>query len=119
MKVSSRPMLASFVSSHKYDVYRLHARDDPIAPGLPFACAFTAGKNPSIQILYKHYLFSSHTDAKRGGVPILAVATQDGTVELLNVGKRQELDIGSYASHRKMLNDLFLDRATAYNHTDP
>ena len=44
-EVSSRPVLTSFVSSHKCDVYRLHARDDPIAPGLPFACAFTGGKN--------------------------------------------------------------------------
>ncbi|KAF8520119.1 WD40-repeat-containing domain protein [Gautieria morchelliformis] len=72
-EVSSRPLLASFVSSHKTDVYRLHSRDDPVAPGLPFACAFT-------------------TDAKRGGVAVLAVATQDGTVELLNVGKRRDWD---------------------------
>lgn len=57
MKVSSRPMLASFVSSHKYDVYRLHARDDPIAPGLPFACAFTAGKN----LQYRYYINSTYS----------------------------------------------------------
>jgi denticleless len=43
-EVSSRPLLASFVSSHKSDVYRLHSRDDPIARGMPFACAFTSGK---------------------------------------------------------------------------
>ncbi|KAF8592522.1 WD40 repeat-like protein [Ramaria rubella] len=70
---STRPLLKSFVSSNKSDVWRFHSRDDPIAPGLPFACAFTS-------------------DAKRGGAPLLAVATEDGTIELLNVAKRQGWD---------------------------
>jgi denticleless len=92
-EVSSRPLLASFVSSHKTDVYRLHSRDDPVTPGLPFACAFTSGRNHPAN----NYEGISHfflLDAKRGGVAVLAVATQDGTVELLNVGKRRDWDFG-------------------------
>ena len=43
VEVSSKPILASFVSSYKSDVYKLQSQDDSIAPGLPFACAFTSG----------------------------------------------------------------------------
>ncbi|KIJ56517.1 hypothetical protein M422DRAFT_197447 [Sphaerobolus stellatus SS14] len=71
--LSSRPLLESFVSSHKSDVYNLHSKLEPTGPALPFACAFT-------------------TSSKNGGIPLLAIATQEGSVEILNLSKRQDWD---------------------------
>ncbi|KDQ64764.1 hypothetical protein JAAARDRAFT_28403 [Jaapia argillacea MUCL 33604] len=67
--VSTRPILQSFVSSHKSDLYRCHSirPDGCLTP--PYACAYTNG-------------------AKRGESPLLAVATEQGTVHILDTSKR-------------------------------
>ncbi|KAF5364003.1 hypothetical protein D9756_000821 [Leucocoprinus leucothites] len=73
LDISTRPVLESFVSSLKSDVYTcqsLHANSF-LTP--PYACAY------------------SHA-AKSGGVPLLAVATEEGTVQIINTSKRKPWD---------------------------
>lgn len=36
--------------------------------------------------------------AKRGGTPLLAVATEQGSVHILNTSRRQDWDTGTYIS---------------------
>ncbi|KAF8528884.1 WD40-repeat-containing domain protein, partial [Hysterangium stoloniferum] len=71
--VTTRPILNSFVSSNKSDVYQLRSQDSPLVPNLAFACAFSR-------------------DGKKGGKSVLAIATQEGLVELLDVRKRRDWD---------------------------
>ncbi|KAF8268292.1 WD40-repeat-containing domain protein [Lactarius quietus] len=66
------PQLRAYVSSHKTDVFKCDSdrSDSFFTP--PYACAY------------------SHV-AKRGGIPHLAVATEQGTVYIWDTSKREEL----------------------------
>ncbi|CCM02813.1 uncharacterized protein FIBRA_04925 [Fibroporia radiculosa] len=72
--LSTRPILRSFVSSNKTDVFRCYATEGQHMSN-PYACGY------------------SH-DAKRGGTHLLAIATESGAVHVLNATKRDEWDCG-------------------------
>lgn len=64
-----------------------------------------------VRMARSHVLMMIHqkrSDAKRGGIPILAVAVQEGMIELLNVSKRRDWDLGPCASffHIHVYRDL-------------
>ncbi|KAL0581957.1 hypothetical protein V5O48_000014 [Marasmius crinis-equi] len=70
---ASTSILQSFVSSNKSDVFKWDALDDGfINP--PYACSY------------------SHS-AKSGGTPHLALATEHGSVHILDTRKRQDWDV--------------------------
>ncbi|KAG1753781.1 WD40-repeat-containing domain protein [Suillus paluster] len=73
MFLPSRNILQSFVSSNTSDVFKCHSRtvDSFVTP--PYACAYSNG-------------------AKRDGVPLLAVATEQGSINILDTTKRREWD---------------------------
>ncbi|KAG1718237.1 WD40-repeat-containing domain protein [Suillus occidentalis] len=81
MLLPSRNILQSFVSSHTSDVFKCHSRtvDSFVTP--PYACAYSNGMRSLFEI-----------KAKRGGVPLLAVATEQGSVHILDTTKRKEWD---------------------------
>ncbi|KAF5388245.1 hypothetical protein D9615_000159 [Tricholomella constricta] len=70
---STRAILQTFVSSHKSDVFKCESNDANAYLTPPYACSYTQA-------------------AKKGGIPILAVATEQGTVQLLNTSKRKDWD---------------------------
>ncbi|KAG5729727.1 Denticleless like protein [Termitomyces sp. T112] len=63
---STRAILQSFISSNKSDIYKCQSSDVDVYLTPPYACA------------------------KNGGVPILAVATEQGTVHLVNTSRRKD-----------------------------
>ncbi|KAJ7774271.1 WD40 repeat-like protein [Mycena maculata] len=71
--LSTLPILQSFVSSNKSDVFRCQSvlYDSFLTP--PYACSY------------------SHS-ARSGGAPLLAVATEQGTIYIINSSKRQDWD---------------------------
>ncbi|TBU44772.1 WD40 repeat-like protein [Dichomitus squalens] len=71
--VSTTSILRSFVSSHKADFFKCHSIDESTFVTIPYACAY------------------SHS-AKRGGTPHLAVATEQGTVHVMDTSKRRDWD---------------------------
>ncbi|KAI0036069.1 WD40-repeat-containing domain protein [Vararia minispora EC-137] len=81
-KEPSRPLLNSFVSSASTDNFVCHsaAVDSFVTP--PYACAYSYA-------------------ARRGGVPHLAVATEQGSVYIWNTERRLSVDV---AAHRIDLN---------------
>ncbi|KAF8665676.1 hypothetical protein AX16_000129 [Volvariella volvacea WC 439] len=72
-EVCTRPILQSFVSSHKSDVFRCTANAAGLDLTPPYACSFSYG-------------------AKRGGDAVLAVATEEGSVHILNTNPRSDWD---------------------------
>ncbi|KAI0068996.1 WD40 repeat-like protein [Artomyces pyxidatus] len=73
VQLPTRSVLRSFVSSHKADVFVCHSDRTSAFMTPPYACAYTNA-------------------AKRGGVPYLAVATEQGTVYIRNTSKRDAWD---------------------------
>ncbi|KAJ6539092.1 WD40-repeat-containing domain protein [Mycena capillaripes] len=71
--LSTLPILQSFVSSNKSDVFRCQSVLDGSFLAPPYACSY------------------SHS-ARSGGTPLLAVATEQGTVYILNTSKRRDWD---------------------------
>ncbi|KAJ7781514.1 WD40 repeat-like protein [Mycena metata] len=71
--LSTLPILQSFVSSNKSDVFRCQSVLDGYFLAPPYACSY------------------SHS-ARSGGAPLLAVSTQEGTVHILNTAKRRDWD---------------------------
>ncbi|KAH7930754.1 WD40 repeat-like protein [Leucogyrophana mollusca] len=69
--LSTRPILQSFVSSNKSDVFKCHSTSANSFVTPPYACAYSHG-------------------AKNGGAPIIAVATEQGSVLVLNTSKRRD-----------------------------
>ncbi|KDR83394.1 hypothetical protein GALMADRAFT_235500 [Galerina marginata CBS 339.88] len=67
------PILQSFVSSNKADIFKCQSIGDDTYLTPPYACSY------------------SH-NARAGGVPLLAVATEQGTVHILNTSKRNDWD---------------------------
>ncbi|KAH9843990.1 WD40-repeat-containing domain protein, partial [Rhodofomes roseus] len=63
--------LQSFVSSHKSDVYNCHSVDETSYNTLPYACAY------------------SHS-AKSGQTPLLAIATEQGSIHVVNTRTRRD-----------------------------
>ncbi|KAJ6599326.1 WD40-repeat-containing domain protein [Mycena vulgaris] len=70
---SSRPILQSFVSSNKSDVFRCQSVVEGSFLTPPYTCSY------------------SHS-ARSGGAPLLAVATEQGTVYVVNTSKRKDWD---------------------------
>lgn len=73
--VSTRPILQSFVSSHKTDIFKTCSAEVNAFISLPYACQYSNG-------------------AKEGGEPLLAVTTEQGVVHILNTRKRKDWDCG-------------------------
>ncbi|RPD61859.1 WD40 repeat-like protein [Lentinus tigrinus ALCF2SS1-7] len=71
---STRLILQTFVSSHKADVFKCQSIDERTYITLPYACSYTHA-------------------AKRGGAPHIAVATEQGTVHILDTSKRRDWDV--------------------------
>ena len=73
---STLPVLQSFVSSHKADVFKCLSTqpDRHLTP--PYACAYSHG-------------------ARKGKTPYLAVAHEEGTVHIFNTSKRRDWDEGA------------------------
>ncbi|KAH7916159.1 WD40-repeat-containing domain protein [Hygrophoropsis aurantiaca] len=71
--LSTLPILQSFVSSNKSDVFKCHSTSVNSFVTPPYACAY------------------SHT-AKSGGTPLIAVATEQGSVLVLNTSRREDWD---------------------------
>lgn len=73
---STLPVLQSFVSSHKADVFKCLSvqPDRHLTP--PYACAYSHG-------------------ARNGRTPYLAVAHEEGTVHIFNTSKRRDWDEGA------------------------
>ncbi|EGO01673.1 hypothetical protein SERLA73DRAFT_49690 [Serpula lacrymans var. lacrymans S7.3] len=71
--VSSHSILRSFVSSHKSDVYRCYSTFESTDTTLPYACSYSHG-------------------AKNGGRPLIAVATEQGSLIVVNTLKRRDWD---------------------------
>ncbi|KAJ7086628.1 WD40-repeat-containing domain protein [Mycena epipterygia] len=71
--LSSLPILQSFVSSNKSDVFRCQSVLDGSFLTPPYACSY------------------SHS-ARSGGSPLLAVATEQGTVYIVDTSKRKDWD---------------------------
>ncbi|KAF8803836.1 WD40 repeat-like protein [Phlegmacium glaucopus] len=71
---STLPILRSFVSSNKSDLFKCQSVGDDTYLTPPYACAFSHG-------------------ARNGGIPTLAVATEQGTVHILNTSKRNDWDV--------------------------
>ncbi|KAG6903357.1 hypothetical protein C0995_013110 [Termitomyces sp. Mi166 len=65
---STRVILQSFVSSNKSDLYKCQSTDVGAYLTPPYACA------------------------KNGSIPILAIATEQGTVHLVNTSRRKDWD---------------------------
>ncbi|KAG6844112.1 hypothetical protein H0H87_009718 [Tephrocybe sp. NHM501043] len=72
-EASTRPILQSFVSSNKSDIYKCEAASSSAYLTPPYACSYTSG-------------------AKNGGIPLLAVATEQGSVHVFNTTKRNDCD---------------------------
>ncbi|KAF8219659.1 cell division cycle protein cdt2 [Tricholoma matsutake] len=71
--ISTGAILQSFVSSNKSDLYKCQSTDINAYLTPPYACSYTHG-------------------AKSGGIPVLAVATEQGSVHLINTSKRNDWD---------------------------
>jgi denticleless len=92
--VSTRPILQSFVSSLKTDIYACQSINTNTFLTPPYTCAYTHGQSPlSYHIEPSSFHFSA---AKSGGLPLLAVATEEGTVQIINTSKRKPWDPGKY-----------------------
>ncbi|KZT12918.1 WD40 repeat-like protein [Laetiporus sulphureus 93-53] len=88
MKVSTRPILETFVSSSKTDLYRFHPDDARSFMTIPYCLSYTH-------------------EAKRGGKSLLAVATDQGSVHVVNTSKRQNWNCGtSFISHANGIFDV-------------
>ena len=72
---STRSILRSFVSSDKADVFQCYSTDVNSFNTPPYACSYSHG-------------------AKHGGTPLLAVATEQGAVHVLNTTRRRDWDPG-------------------------
>ncbi|KAI9574887.1 WD40-repeat-containing domain protein [Boletus coccyginus] len=70
----SRLILQSFVSSHRSDGFKCFSLADHTFVTPPYACAYS-------------------NSAKSCGVPFLAVATEEGSVSVLDTSKRREWDL--------------------------
>ncbi|KAH9943128.1 WD40 repeat-like protein [Epithele typhae] len=71
--IPSMAVLSTFVSSNKADVFKCHSIDEQTFIAPPYACSYSHG-------------------AKRGLTPHLAVATEQGTIHILNTSKREDWD---------------------------
>lgn len=65
------------------------------------------------------FLYLTGTDAKAGGIPFLAVGTEQGTVHILNTSRREDWNFGIY-NYNSFLSGAALNpinfRATSYNY---
>ncbi|KXN87912.1 hypothetical protein AN958_07922 [Leucoagaricus sp. SymC.cos] len=71
--ISTRPILQSFVSCLKSDLHTCQSLNTNAFLTPPYACAY------------------SHM-ARSGGLPLLAVATEEGTVQIINASRRKPWD---------------------------
>lgn len=80
------------MSSHKSDVFKCQSIGDDTYLTPPYACSYahSSSRNVIISQLSSHQILGS----KRGGVPYLAVGTEQGTVHILNTTKRKDWDAG-------------------------
>ncbi|OSC98732.1 WD40 repeat-like protein [Trametes coccinea BRFM310] len=72
--VPTRPILRSLVSSNRTDVFRCYSDHERTYVNLPYACSYSNA-------------------SKRGGKPLLAVCTEQGTVDILDTSKREQWDV--------------------------
>ncbi|KAI0824619.1 WD40-repeat-containing domain protein [Trametes gibbosa] len=70
----TRSVLQSFVSSNKSDIFRCQSIHDSVLVNIPYACSYSNA-------------------ARRGAATHLAVATEQGTVDILTTSKRDDWDV--------------------------
>lgn len=99
-KVPSRFILQSFVSSHRSDGFRCSSLADHTFVTPPYACAYSYGKR--IQRLNRESHSCYQIGAKGCGAPLLAVATEEGSVSVLNTSRRREWDFGMLTYDSRM-----------------
>lgn len=95
--VSTRPILQTFVSSNKADMFKCHSITPDTYFTPPYACAYS---NSEILTLL-HTFFNPKLlsiGARTGGAPHLAVATEEGSVCILDTSKRRDWDYGAQRS---------------------
>lgn len=92
-KVPSRFILQSFVSSHRSDGFRCASLADHTFVTPPYACAYSYGKR--IQRVDRKSRPCCRIGAKGCGTPLLAVATEEGSVSVLDTSRRREWDFGT------------------------
>ncbi|KAI5120503.1 hypothetical protein M0805_000088 [Coniferiporia weirii] len=83
-------VLESFVSSNKSDLFKCHSLDSGSFLTPPYACAYSYA-------------------SKRGQGSILAVATEQGTVDILSTAKRRDWDPESSRTTLKIHNNGIFD----------
>ncbi|KAI0650098.1 WD40 repeat-like protein [Trametes meyenii] len=74
LDLSTRSVLQSFVSSNKSDIFKCHSIHARLFVNIPYACSYSNA-------------------AKRGSTPHLAVATEQGTVDIFNTYRRDDWDV--------------------------
>ena len=97
-EVPSRLVLQSFVSSHRSDVFRCTSLADHTFVTPPYACAYSYGERICCP-LYFHPCFQP--GSKSCGTPLLAVATEEGSVSVLDTSKRHQWDSGKLISGQR------------------
>ncbi|KAI9067644.1 WD40 repeat-like protein [Trametes sanguinea] len=73
-ELPTRSILGSFVSSSRTDVFRCYSDHERTYVNLPYACSYSNA-------------------AKCGGKSLLAVCTEQGTVDVLDTSKREQWDV--------------------------
>ncbi|TFK43204.1 WD40-repeat-containing domain protein [Crucibulum laeve] len=97
LEPSTLSILRSFVSSHKSDVFKCQSTSDNTHLTPPYACSYTRG-------------------AKLGGTPLLAVATEQGSVHILNTSRRKDWDTEPQRQTIQPHNNGIFD--VKWNHDD-
>lgn len=90
----TRTILQTFVSANKSDNYRCDSTRSDAHLSPPYACAYSHGELGRIVIHWS--MLTLLQAAKRGGKPLLAVATEEGTLNIMDTTKRSDWDFGEY-----------------------
>ena len=101
--VPTLPQLRSYVSSHKTDVFKCHSDRSDTFFTPPYACAYSHGMPPTAGCGPRQWS-DRFLAAKRGSVPHLAVATEQGTVYIWDTSKREELGQGQLSQSVRISN---------------
>lgn len=92
--VPTRSALQTFVSSNKSDVFKCHSMYENMSVNIPYACSYSHGELQCIVDRLKRVNVDAYIAAKLGRVPHLAIATEQGTVDILNTSRRDDWDVG-------------------------
>lgn len=103
LQIATRPILQSFVSSNKSDLFKCQSTDMNAYLTPPYACSYTYS---GFESPYCLPLLILSIDAKKGGIPLLAVATEQGSVHIINTARRKDWDCGELQKNFKPINTV-------------